>query len=107
MNSKAFFFRALHVVLGLYLLFILGYVYICGLSGRRDGLLWIAVASLAFEGLVLLFWGGRCPVSLVQEKYGDDKGFFGLFLPRKAWPWVVPCLSAVSGLGILLVFLNG
>ncbi|MHC5036244.1 MAG: hypothetical protein ACYTHM_02930 [Planctomycetota bacterium] len=106
MNRTALFFRALHVLFGLYLFTILGIVYYCGITGETGVFLWIAAGSLLAEGLILLLWRGRCPISLVQERHGDDKGFFGLFLPRKAWPFVLPILSVVSAIGLLLVAVN-
>ncbi len=106
MSRTAALFRAVHIVLGFYLLFVIGYVYFCGFTGRRDVLLWVCIASLVIEGVVLAAWRGRCPVTLIQESHGDDKGFFGLFLPRRIWPFVIPFFTVVSILGILMVALS-
>ena len=103
MIRSALGFRILHVLFGLYLFFILGYVYACGIADRRDWLLFVSVGSLLLEGVVLLVWRGRCPITLLQERHGDDRGFFGLFLPRALWPYVIPFFAAVAGVGLLLV----
>ncbi|MHC4778004.1 MAG: hypothetical protein ACYTFG_05420 [Planctomycetota bacterium] len=87
----------------MYFLFVIGYVYCCGFTGRRDVLPWICMASMGFEALVLPLWRGRWTVTLMQERNGDGKSLFGRFLPRRFWPFVIPFFGVVSMMGVLIV----
>ena len=69
---------------------------------RRSPRLWACVAFLTLEGAGLLVGRGNCPMGRVQERWGDPKPFFELFLPRRAAKAAVPVLA-----GIALVALAG
>ena len=56
------------------------------------------------EAIVLLKYKGDCPLTLFQNKLGDDKGFFDLFLPNKALPYVIPIFTILTTLASILIF---
>lgn len=67
---------------------------------RRRPSVWASVAFLVAEGGGLLIGRGSCPMSGVQEKWGDPVPFFELVLPPRAAKAAVPVLAFVSLLGI-------
>jgi hypothetical protein len=64
---------------------------------------WGAMAALVAEGMVFLGLRRDCPLSIWQRKYGDEKGFFELFLPRPAARAAFPVLLIVSAVPFLAI----
>jgi len=50
---------------------------------RIGTLLWIAIALIVVEGIILLINGGSCPLTILGEEYTEqtDVGF-DIFLPK-------------------------
>lgn len=75
-------------------------------AGRHRGPgVWASAAFLVLEGGGLLIGRGDCPMGRVQERWGDPKPFFELFLPPRAAKAAVPILAviALTGLAGLVV----
>jgi len=50
-------------------------------------------------------WTGSCGIGeFLQRNLGDDRGFFGLFLPAWALPCVIPFFGVLTLLGFGLLF---
>lgn len=75
----------IHVLIALFLSACLVYLYCVILTGATlTRFVWGAMAALVAEGMVFLALGMECPLSMWQRRYGDDKGFFDLFLPGRS-----------------------
>jgi len=81
----------------------LAYVYYAALTRRRTRFLAVASGALAAEGAIVAVNRGDCPLGTVHRKYGDEKTFFELFVPRRAAKRAGPFLAAVTVLGFALV----
>ncbi len=79
------------------------FLYYCILTGKPSRWLLPVTVVLLVEGVILFLNNGKCPLEPLHLKYGDDKGFFGMFLPEKALPYVLPVLFTVTILGFLLL----
>lgn len=55
----------------------IAYILLVGLSGRRGPYLRQAFALVAFESVVYLGNGGRCPLSAMARRWGDPTGHVG------------------------------
>ena len=95
--------RTIHCMAALLFLGCIGVVYYCGLSGQRSALLAPATIALFAEGLMVTLNRGRCPLQAVHRRLGDDKSFFGLFLPLRTLPYVVPFWTLVTIGGFVLL----
>jgi len=99
--------RAVHVLIGLVLGACLLYLYYVLLTGAAlTGYVWAAAAALGAEGLVFVAFGRTCPFSLWQQRYGDDRGFFELFLPGRYARAAFPVLAVVSAIALILIGLR-
>ncbi len=97
--------RTLHGLITAFFLACIAYVYYAGLTNQPTIWAFLAAAALIGEGLIVTLNHGDCPLGPVHHKYGDDKAFFELLLPKPLAKKAVPVLGILSGLGILLLFL--
>ena len=94
--------RLVHALVALVFLGCLALVFYCGLTGRYHPLLIAAMVALAVEGALVWWNGGKCVLAGLHRRYGDDKDFFGLFLPPPVLPYVFPFCFVLTLLGICL-----
>lgn len=98
--------RAVHTLLSVFFLSCLGYVYYAGVARRRGRLLWGAIAALIAEGAIVYANGGDCPLGPVHRRFGDDKTFFELFVPKAVAKQAVPFFAAVTAAGFAMLLLR-
>ena len=80
------------------------YVAYCGVSGRRDRLLTIAVGLVAFEGLVFIGNGMRCPLTTLAQKYGDPTGHVGdTLFPERCTRFTFRVFGTLYAIGLILI----
>jgi hypothetical protein len=85
----------------------IGYVWWCAVTGRRDRLLRVAVASLLGEGAVVAANHGDCPLGPLQDRLGDPVPLFELVLSPAAARRAIPALGVVAGAGIVTLAARG
>lgn len=86
---------------------IIMYVLWSGLTGNVSAYSWIAVALVIGEGLVLLMFKGRCPLTILARKYSDsEKDNFDIYLPN----WLAKYNKLIFGIlfavGVVLIIIN-
>ena len=96
-------FRAFHAAIAVEQLLAIAYVWWCAITGRRDRLLRIAVATLIGEGLLVAANRGDCPLGGLQERLGDPVPLFELVLSPRAAKRAVPTLGAITSAGLVLL----
>jgi hypothetical protein len=97
--------RIFHGFLTFYFTLCLVYLYIVGLTGGVNRVLFIlAVLSLAVEGVAIFaFNAGNCPLIHVQRKIGDEKPFFELLLPPKLAKQAIPAFALLTIVAVLVI----
>jgi hypothetical protein len=100
-------FRAFHAAIAVEQLLAIAYVWWCALSGRRDRLLRIAVATLIAEGVFVTANRGDCPLGPLQDRLGDPVPLFELVLSPRAAKRAVPTLGAITAAGLVLLVVRG
>ena len=98
--------RSVHGALSLFFLSCLAYIYYAVVTRKRSRLLWFAIGALLLEGAVVSVNNGDCPLGTVHRRYGDDKTFFELFVPRRMADRAVPFFTAVAVLGLALLLVR-
>ena len=59
------------------------YVVYCGLTDKRNLLLWVSIGLIIFEGIALLLNKWDCPITSIAKKYTHDrKDNFDICLPN-------------------------
>jgi hypothetical protein len=107
LSRAALAFRAGHAAIAIEQLLAIAYVWWCALTGRRDRLLRIAVATLLIEGVVVVANRGDCPLGGLQQRLGDPVPLFELVLSPRAARWAVPMLGAITTAGLALLVVSG
>ena len=97
------FIRSLHTLLAAFLITCIIYLYYCRIAGHIGFKAYVAAAVLLGEGLVVFVNNRKCPLSSLQRKCGDEKGFFDLFLPAAIIPYVYTSHAIVASVGIMLL----
>ena len=100
-------FRAFHTAIAIEQSLAIAYVWWCAITGRRDRLLRIAVATLIGEGVLVAANRGDCPMGGLQERLGDPVPLFELVLSPRAAKRAVPTLGAITALGLVLLVVRG
>lgn len=95
--------RSAHGLITLYFLTCIVSIYYAGLTGQMNIWTYLAVASLLVEAMVVGLNHGDCPLGAIHRKFGDQKAFFELFLPKHIAKKAVPVLGIVAAAGILLL----
>ena len=107
LSRAALAFRTFHTAIAAQQLLAIAYVWWCALTGRRDRLLRIAVATLLGEGVLVAANHGDCPLGGLQERLGDPVPLFELVLSPRAAKRAVPTLGAIAGAGLVLLVARG
>jgi hypothetical protein len=97
--------RALHGGITLFFVGCIGYIYYAGLTGKVGWPAYLAVTAVLAEGVAFSLGRGNCPLGALHRRYGDEKAFFELLLPRRAAKLAVPILGVIAAAGILLLLL--
>ncbi|MCJ7580579.1 MAG: hypothetical protein MUP98_08600 [Candidatus Aminicenantes bacterium] len=105
-SKKLFLIRLFHTFIIAGMGACILYVFHAGISGIRSDFLFISIFAVVIEGIVLLLNKGKCPLTNLAVKYGDNyERFYDSFLPKKITPFVVPGLTLIFFIGLVLVLI--
>ena len=105
-SKKLFLIRLFHTFIIADMTTFILYVLYAGVSGVKGIFLTVSIIAVGLEGIVLLLNKGKCPLTKLAVKYGDNhKRFFDSFLPKKITPFVVPGLTLIFVIGLFLVLI--
>lgn len=80
---KLFSVKLIHTAIWAIFVTLILYVLYSGLADNVNRYTWIAIGLVVAEGLVLLVFGGRCPLTILARNYsGSDRDNFDIFLPN-------------------------
>jgi len=102
-SGMIFLIRIIHTIIFLLSLLCIAYVYYCGLRKQPDSIAYFASAVLVLQAILVLINNRQCPLRVLHRKFGDEKGFFDLFIPKAVLPYVYPSLVVIGSLGIILL----
>ncbi len=95
-----------HGIITLFFLSCIGYLYYSDFSNHVGLLTYLAVAALLVEGLVVSLNHGECPLGGLHRRYGDQKTFFELLMPKALAKRAVPIFGVIAGIGMLALILR-
>lgn len=82
-GQKLFLVKILHTLVWFFFNVIIFYMLYASVTGRIDVWFWICYSLVLVEGLVLLIFRLRCPLTLIARRYTeDDHDNFDIFLPE-------------------------
>lgn len=83
LKSKIYTLRIIHIIGAIFLYFSIGILLYSAITKKNPLLLKYALGALTLESVGIIFSKWDCPLHPLHKKLGDDKAFFGLFLPKK------------------------
>ena len=106
-SSVLLIIRIIHAAFAILFISCIIFIYYCALTRQYSPWLYPAGILLVLEGIAVALNKGNCPLEPIHLRYGDNKGFFGLFLPEKILPYVIPGLAIIAAVGgLLLIRIN-
>ena len=98
--------RSIHTLIALMFICCIVVVYYSGITKAVNVWLYLATGALFIEGIVLTSNRGDCPLAYAHRKYGDDKAFFELFMPKHIAKHMIRVVPAVTAMGYILLLFN-
>ena len=82
-QQKLVSIKLIHTAIWLFFNVVLFYMAYAVISNKIDKFIWIGVALITLESLVLLIFKMQCPLTLIALKYSDSlKDNFDIYLPE-------------------------
>lgn len=103
---KILLLRTVHGLFALYFIGCLAVVYVAAFTKVLSGWLTLATLSLAIEAVLVVANRGQCPLTGLQHRLGDNRGFFNLFMPDALARRMVPFWFTVAAIGFLLLWMR-
>ncbi|HBI02650.1 MAG TPA: hypothetical protein DDY49_01300 [Paenibacillaceae bacterium] len=104
MNKKLFYLKLTHTIIWAFFVSLITYVLYAGIFNQINVYTWIAIGFVIMEGIILLTFKGKCPLTIIGYKYTDqhDVGF-DIYLPRWLAKYNKMIFSTIFVIGLLIV----
>lgn len=103
-NLKLALIKLLHTVIWAFMVTVIIYILYCGIADELTPFTWIAAGLVILEGLILLIFGGYCPLTLIARRYSNsDRYNFDIFLPNWLARYNKQIFSSLYVIGLILV----
>lgn len=81
--SKLLFIKLIHTLIWLFFNAVIFYLFYAVISDRIGPWVWIGLGLFLLEGIVLLIFGMKCPLTVLAEKETHSReANFDIFLPN-------------------------
>ncbi|GAB3642650.1 hypothetical protein [Spirosoma arcticum] len=96
--------KLIHTLIWLFMVTAIVYVLYCELADDVNPYTWIVIGLVVAEVLVLLLFGGRCPLTIIARNYSDsDRDNFDIFLPNWLARYNKVIFTTVYVVGLIVV----
>lgn len=107
MSKKLQFIKLIHTIIWAFFVIVIFYILFASIFDKINIYTFIAIGLVVIEGLILLLFGWRCPLTVVAGKYTDDHDIgFDIFLPK----WIAKnnkaIFGALFGIGTVIAILR-
>lgn len=103
-QTKLAIVKVVHTVIYIVMANATLYVFVAGVMGLHDGVVWTAVGLVALEAVVFFGNGMRCPLTTLAQKYGDPSGHVGdTLFPEACTRYTFRVFGTLFVVGLLLI----
>jgi len=82
-SSKLTFIKLIHTIIWIFFNIVIFYLFYAVIVDKIDKWIWIGLGLFLFEGIVLLVFKMKCPLTIVARRYSDStKENFDIYLPN-------------------------
>lgn len=104
MDKRLFYIKLIHTLIWFFYIFIIFYILYAGIYNKINFYLWVAVVLVIIEGIILIIFKWKCPITILGYKYDDNQEIgFDIFLPK----WLAKnnkmIFSIIFIIGILII----
>ncbi len=104
MKNKLIFIKAAHTLIWIFFVAIIFYVLYSGITNQISTMTWISIGLVLFEGIILLIFKMRCPLTYLARKYSDSqKDNFDIYLPNWIAKYNKQIFTTIFTVGLGLV----
>jgi hypothetical protein len=83
------------------------YVLWSGITDHVTANTWIAVCLIMLEGIIIMVFRGRCPLTLIARKYSNStRNNFDIYLPEWLAKYNKQIFTTLFAIGLTLVLLK-
>ena len=80
--NKLLWIKFIHTLIWVFFVAVIFYIVFSGVTGRITLFTWVGIGLIIGEGLVLLLFKLKCPLTVLARKYSNSqKDNFDIFLP--------------------------
>lgn len=96
--------KIIHTIVWAVMVSAILYIFYCGWTNNFNLLLWLSIALILGEGVVLIFNDWHCPFTDVAKKYTDDRqDNLDIYLPNFIAKYNRLIFTIIFFVGIILV----
>jgi hypothetical protein len=107
LNPTIFQIKLVHTAIFWVLSFCVAYALFSGVADRLTTWTWFAVGAVIVEGVVLVAFGGTCPLTLLAERRGAKQGAVAdIFLPKWIADRIFPICGTTFGVAVLVILIR-
>jgi hypothetical protein len=98
-DTKLMLVKIIHTLVWLFFNVVLFYMAYAVIINKIDKFIWIGIALIILEGIVLLIFNKMCPLTVIARKYSDStKDNFDIYLPNWLAKWNKLIYTTLFGL---------
>jgi len=102
---KLIWIKIIHTIIWIICVAAISYIIVAAILDAINVWVWICIGLIILEGVVLLIYRWRCPLTILAEKYTDDRNIgFDIFLPAWLAKHNKTIFSILFLIGLTLVF---
>ncbi|OGI10555.1 MAG: hypothetical protein A2Y40_04440 [Candidatus Margulisbacteria bacterium GWF2_35_9] len=102
---KLFLVKLLHTIIWAFYVIIIFYIVYAGITNQINIYVWISIGLVFFEGLVLLIYKWKCPLTILGSKYSENQEVgFDIFIPKWLAKHNKIIFTTIFVIGCVLVF---
>jgi hypothetical protein len=103
-KAKLIFIKLIHTAIWLFFVAIILYILYCGLADELTTFTGVAIGLVILEGLILLIFKMKCPLTLLARKYSQSvKDNFDIYLPNWLARYNKLIFTSLYLIGVVLV----
>ncbi len=106
-SIKLILIKLIHTLIFAFMAACVLFILYCGIVGIRNQFLFVSIAIIIIEGIVLFLNKFKCPLTTLAMKYGDQHDRFSdLFLPQQIAALIMPVFTTLFTIGLILVIIR-
>lgn len=103
-SQKLLCIKIVHTAVWVFYVFIIGYILYAGISDKIDFYVFAAIGLVVAEGVILLIFKWKCPLTVLAYKYTDNRdAAFDIFLPKWLAKNNKTICTTLSVIGLLMM----